>query len=410
MKGARDLLFPPGASRHDWVLDGMLALGMFVVTVRPYASYSAWNNTPRMLLLPVLSLMVAPLALRRHSPLLMLAGCTLAGIVQVIVVNTFTATLVVLPIVAYSVARWVPGTVARSVVVIGALGSLIGPLRWTTATEGIAVSARSIVLFVLASFVCLGLIVTPYAIGRRVRESSVAHADRIAAAEERYQLLLAEREQQARLAESRARATIARELHDIVAHSLSVMIVQAEGGRALAAKRPEAAATALDTIADTGREALSEMRRIVGVLRSEPERRGADWEPAPSLADIPDLVHRATDRATLVVHGEPPRVSPALELTIYRVVQEALTNFLKHAGPTATAVVTLAYGSTEILVEIVDNGPGPGQVTTIPGHGLRGMAERVTSMDGRLEAHPLALGGFVVRAMLPVHNPQGAHR
>ncbi|MBP8918544.1 MAG: sensor histidine kinase [Micropruina sp.] len=410
MKGARDLLFPPGASRHDWVLDGMLALGMFVVTVLPYASYSAWNNTPRMLLLPVLSLMVAPLALRRHSPLLMLAGCTLAGIVQVIVVNTFTATLVVLPIVAYSVARWVPGTVARSVVVIGALGSLIGPLRWTTATEGIAVSARSIVLFVLASFVCLGLIVTPYAIGRRVRESSVAHADRIAAAEERYQLLLAEREQQARLAESRARATIARELHDIVAHSLSVMIVQAEGGRALAAKRPEAAATALDTIADTGREALSEMRRIVGVLRSEPERRGADWEPAPSLADIPDLVHRATDRATLVVHGEPPRVSPALELTIYRVVQEALTNFLKHAGPTATAVVTLAYGSTEILVEIVDNGPGPGQVTTIPGHGLRGMAERVTSMDGRLEAHPLALGGFVVRAMLPVHNPQGAHR
>ena len=410
MKGARDLLFPPGASRHDWVLDGMLALGMFVVTVLPYASYSAWNNTPRMLLLPVLSLMVAPLALRRHSPLLMLAGCTLAGIVQVIVVNTFTATLVVLPIVAYSVARWVPGTVARSVVVIGALGSLIGPLRWTTATEGIAVSARSIVLFVLASFVCLGLIVTPYAIGRRVRESSVAHADRIAAAEERYQLLLAEREQQARLAESRARATIARELHDIVAHSLSVMIVQAEGGRALAAKRPEAAATALDTIADTGREALSEMRRIVGVLRSEPERRGADWEPAPSLADIPDLVHRATDRATLVVHGEPPRVSPALELTIYRVVQEALTNFLKHAGPTATAVVTLAYGSTEILVEIVDNGPGPGQVTTIPGHGLRGMAERVTSMDGRLEAHPLALGGFVVRAMLPVHKPQGAHR
>ena len=293
---------------------------------------------------------------------------------------------------------------------------VIGPLRWATAAEGVSISARGIVLFVLASFVCLGLIVTPYAIGRRVRESSVAHADRIAAAEERYQLLLAEREQQARLAESRARATIARELHDIVAHSLSVMIVQAEGGRAVAAKRPEAAVNALDTIADTGREALSEMRRIVGVLRSEPERRGADWEPAPSLADIGELVHRASDRATLVVHGQPPRVSPALELTIYRVVQEALTNFLKHAGPTATAVVTLAYHPTEIMVEIVDNGPGPTQVTTTPGHGLRGMAERVTSMDGRLEAHPLALGGFVVRAVLPVHHratttiDRGVHR
>ncbi len=412
----RELLFPPGATRHDWVLDGMLALAMFLVTVLPYASYSAWNTTPRMLLMVTLSLMVLPLVLRRHSPLLMLAGCTFAGIVQVIVVNTFTATLVVLPIVAYSVARWVPGVAARSVVAIGGFASIIGPLRWATATQGFTISARGIVLFVLASFVCLGLIVTPYAIGRRVRESSVAHADRIAAAEERYQLLLAEREQQARLAESRARATIAREQHDIVAHSLSVMIVQAEGGRAVAAKRPEAAVNALDTIADTGREALSEMRRIVGVLRSEPERRGADWEPAPSLADIGELVHRASDRATLVVHGQPPRVSPALELTIYRVVQEALTNFLKHAGPTATAVVTLAYHPTEIRVEILDNGPGPTQVTTTPGHGLRGMAERVTSMDGRLEAHPLALGGFVVRAVLPVHHratttiDRGVHR
>ncbi|MFT4215956.1 MAG: sensor histidine kinase [Micropruina sp.] len=407
---ARELVFPPGATRHDWVMDGLLTLAMMTVTVLPFAIFSNWNSIPRLVLVPTLTLMVLPLLLRRHSPLLMLAGCTVAGIVQVIVVNTFTATLVVLPIVAYSVARWVSGRWARSVVVIGALGAVIGPLRWSSATEGFGISARAIVLFVLSAFVCLGLIVTPYAIGRRVRESTVAHADRIAAAEERYHLLLAEREQQARLAESRARATIARELHDIVAHSLSVMIVQAEGGRALATKRPDAAVAALDTIADTGREALSEMRRIVGVLRSEPERRGADWEPAPSLADIPELVHRASDRATLVVHGEPPRVSPALELTIYRVVQEALTNFLKHAGPTATAVVTLAYGATEIMVEIVDNGPGPEQVTTTPGHGLRGMAERVTSMDGRLEAHPLALGGFVVRAVLPVHNRQGAHR
>lgn len=406
----RDLLFPPGATRHDWVLDGMLTLAMLMVTVLPYAPYSYWNSIPRPLLLATLTMMVLPLVLRRHSPLLMLAGCTVAGIVQVVVVNTFTATLVVLPIVAYSVARWVQGPVARSVVVVGGLASIIGPLRWATAAEGLGISARGIVLFVLAAFVCLGLIVTPYAIGRRVRESTVAHADRIAAAEERYQLLLAEREQQARLAESRARATIARELHDIVAHSLSVMIVQAEGGRALATKRPDAAVAALDTIADTGREALSEMRRIVGVLRSEPERRGADWEPAPSLADIPDLVHRASDRATLVVHGQPPRVSPALELTIYRVVQEALTNFLKHAGPTATAVVTIAYGATEIMVEIVDNGPGPELVNTSPGHGLRGMAERVTSMDGRLEAHPLALGGFVVRAVLPVQPRQGVHR
>ena len=105
------------------------------------------------------------------------------------------------------------------------------------------------IIFALEAFVCLGLVITPYAIGRRVRESTEAHQDRVAAADERYQLLLAERDQQVRLSESRARTMIARELHDIVAHSLSVMIVQAEGGRAVAAKRPEAAVNALDTIA-----------------------------------------------------------------------------------------------------------------------------------------------------------------
>ena len=330
----RELLFPPGATRHDWVLDGMLALAMFLVTVLPYASYSAWNTTPRMLLMVTLSLMVLPLVLRRHSPLLMLAGCTFAGIVQVIVVNTFTATLVVLPIVAYSVARWVPGVAARSVVAIGGFASIIGPLRWATATQGFTISARGIVLFVLASFVCLGLIVTPYAIGRRVRESSVAHADRIAAAEERYQLLLAEREQQARLAESRARATIARELHDIVAHSLSVMIVQAEGGRAVAAKRPEAAVNALDTIA----KAMADLATASGApaggalhlgLFGAPMAAPATEEPAPTATAVSDRpiwldpadlakcndcatcyqeLPQLFEKATIVVDGSPRTV------------------------------------------------------------------------------------------------------
>ena len=119
---------------------------MLMVTVLPYAPYSAWNSIPRPLLLATLTMMVLPLVLRRHSPLLMLAGCTFAGIVQVIVVNTFTATLVVLPIVAYSVARWVQGPVARSVVVVGGFAAVIGPLRWATAAEGVGIRDRKSVV------------------------------------------------------------------------------------------------------------------------------------------------------------------------------------------------------------------------------------------------------------------------
>lgn len=401
----RDLLFPPGATRHDWALDGALAFAMFVLTVVPYWVVGAYNGVHPLLWLSALTLMVVPLALRRHSPLLMLAGCTLAGLVQLAVCSIFTAPLIVLPIVAYSVARLVPGPPARLVVLVGAVGAVLGPLRWTFSGLGMTPTLRSLITVALQAFVCLGLIVTPYAIGRRVRESSEAHQDRVAAAEERYQLMLAERDQQARLAESRARTMIARELHDIVAHSLSIMIVQAEGGRALATKKPEAAVQALDTIAETGRDALGEMRRIVGVLRREPNADTApDYTPAPTLGEISELVRRATDRAHLRVIGDPPRVSHALELTVYRVVQEALTNFLKHAGPEATATVTLTYTSTEIHIEVMDNGPGPAVVGQPTGHGLRGMAERVSSMGGRLEAHPLPRGGFVVRAVLPLHN------
>ena len=147
----RDLIFPRGATKHDWVLDGMLALAMFLVTVLPYASYSAWNGTPRALLLVTLSLMVLPLVVRRHSPLLMLAGCTVAGIAQVAVVNTFTATLVVLPIVAYSVARWVPGPLARSVVVAAPadtspLMRLQGAAYATTVAEHFRDQGRQVLL------------------------------------------------------------------------------------------------------------------------------------------------------------------------------------------------------------------------------------------------------------------------
>ncbi|MFT4109984.1 sensor histidine kinase [Propionicimonas sp.] len=410
----RELLFPPGATRHDWVLDAALAAGLGLLTVSPYGVVTFNGNLTSGQLLhavvPLASalLMIGSLVLRRHSPFLALAGVTFAGLVQLVVSGQPMATLVAVPVIAYTVARWIPGQPARIVLVVGAIGSLLGPIRWII-DDPSNPSLRQIIWLALAWFVCMGLVITPYAIGRRVRESSEAHQDRVAVAEERYRTMLLERDQETRLAESRARTQIARELHDIVAHSLSVMIVQAEGGKALAAKKPEAATQALTTIAETGREALSEMRRILGVLREGPEPgRQADFAPAPRLTDIPDLVARTSDRVQLAIHGQPPKVPPALELTVYRVVQEALTNFLKHAGPQATAMVTITYGMREIAIDVLDNGvASPSVVPQNPGHGLRGMHERVASMGGRLLTRARPSGGFQVTAVLPIRPAAG---
>ena len=398
-----DVVFPRGASQRDWVADGILAVSLTLVAIVPYITLFDRPVEPSSLYALSASFTL-PLALRRHAPLAMLALCTLAGMFQLILVDVPTFSLLAVPIVAYSVARWVPGPLSRSVIVIGAFASVIGPMRWFA---NVNTNPSADILFWGA---CLGAILTPYAIGRRSRDVAESRAAQVRAAEERYTLLLAEREQQTKLAEASTRAMIARELHDIVAHSLSVMIVQAEGGRAAATRRPEAAAEALDTIAETGREALHEMRRIVGVLRSDPDAaEPANFAPMPTLHDIPDLVHRTSDRARLVVHGTPFPVPQALSLTIYRVTQEALTNFLKHAGPHAHALVTLDYGRDALTVDVVDDGEGIENPTDGGGNGLRGMYERVTSMGGTLKAGPLTgRPGFRVTASIPFREGAGA--
>ncbi|GAA1558246.1 sensor histidine kinase [Kribbella sancticallisti] len=202
--------------------------------------------------------------------------------------------------------------------------------------------------------------------------------------------------QAAELAAQGERTRIAREMHDVVAHSLSVMVNQAKGGR----YAPERAAETLEVIEDTGRQALTDMRGLLGVLRTGP----AEQLPQPGLADLPDLLERLR-RAGLalrvVEHGESRRLSPAAELTAYRVVQEALTNVVKHAGEAAVAV-TLSWQQDALLVEVVDDGDGVDGTTA--GHGLIGMRERVAAIGGGLSTGPGTAGGFVVRATIPVER------
>ncbi len=349
--------------------------------------------------------MVASTAWRRKAPMFMLGVMTVGGLLVLATSHQMVPGVVVVPLAAYSVARWVPGRSSRWTLLIGGIASVLAPLRWT-GNFGPIVSGDTtrLVAIGVLTVMCAGSVVAPYAMGRRVLESIRLVEQRQAAQAERDAHTLAEREQQLRIREAQSRAQIARELHDIVAHSLSVMIVQAEGGRALAAKRPDAALEALDTIAESGREALTEMRRIVSVLRGAPDG-AADFAPSPGVDDIADLVTRSGLPADYRIVGDPPRVPQTLGLTAYRVVQEALTNVLRHAGPDAAASVTLTYGHGLVVVEVSDDGRGTDEASDGQGTGLRGMRERVEAMGGRLTSGPRPEGGFLVRASLPITAP-----
>ena len=211
----------------------------------------------------------------------------------------------------------------------------------------------------------------------------------------------------ARRAVAEERLRLARELHDVVAHSISVIAVQSGVGAHVASTQPEEAAKALAAIEVTSRAALIELRRLLGVLRQEGEPQG-DLAPVPGLADLDSLlaeVAKAGLGVRLRVKGTPWQLPAGVDLSAYRIVQEALTNVVKHAGE-ARAQVTIGYGDQEITIEVTDDGPG----VTVPagdgrvrvGHGLIGMRERVQVFGGDLEAGPQPGGGFRVAARLPL--------
>jgi signal transduction histidine kinase len=210
-----------------------------------------------------------------------------------------------------------------------------------------------------------------------------------------------EREERARLAVSDERARIARELHDVVGHSVSVMTVQASAARRLLRPQQEKEREALLVVEKTGREAMAEMRRMVGVLR-RPEEAPA-LAPQPSLEQIETLVEHTREAGLPVdlrIEGKPVQLPPGVDLTAYRLVQEALTNTMKHARASSAEVV-VRYGDGDVELTISDDGVG-GADGDSGGHGLVGMRERVSVYGGELEAGPRADGGFRLRARLPI--------
>lgn len=210
-----------------------------------------------------------------------------------------------------------------------------------------------------------------------------------------------EREERARTAVLYERARIARELHDVIGHNVSVMVVQAgAAGRVLEGEQP-VVRDALATIEETGRQTVDEMRRLLGILRRPDDGLALAPQPGLGLLDgLLDQVRAAGLPVELRVEGEPERLPTGLDLTAYRIVQEALTNALKHAGP-ARAVVTVRYLGAEVELEVSDDGSGDDGVSG-EGHGLIGMRERVAVYGGRLEAGRRNGGGYELRARLPV--------
>lgn len=244
------------------------------------------------------------------------------------------------------------------------------------------------------------VLLAPWLVGKAMR-GRVAHIDVL---EVRAEKAEREREQRAQEAARQERARIARELHDLIAHSVSVMVVQAGAAEEVLRQAPERALEPIRAVQATGRQALAEMARLLGILRRDGEELGL--APQPGLDDLAALVEQtrlAGLPVELRVEGTPRPLPLGADLSAYRIVQEALTNARKHAGD-ARATVTVRYGAEELELEIADDGAGARNGHG-GGHGLVGMRERVALFGGQLDAGPQAGGGFHVHARLPLTEP-----
>lgn len=237
---------------------------------------------------------------------------------------------------------------------------------------------------------------------RRLLESLQERADR----------LEYERDQQGRLAAAAERARIARELHDVVAHNLTVMIALSDGAGYTLRDDADEAERALATASRTGREALAEMRRLLGVLRAPDQ--AADQDPPPGVAEIDALIEQVRAAGLPVsyrVSTDGQALPQGVQLTLFRIVQEALTNTLKHAGLSATAEVELTAGDADVRVSISDTGTSaPARANGNAGSGLRGMRERASIYGGDVQAGPRSQGGWLVSAQLPLAGPTEPER
>ncbi|GAA2379534.1 sensor histidine kinase [Nonomuraea africana] len=367
---------------------------------------------------------VGAVALRRRRPLPMLVVCALASAAHVAQAVPLMIIDLAVPILLYTIAarhRWAVSLAALAALLLLATGwslqyalharlppevphtlhavTTVPTVPGSSQPGGNAMVRQSAWANAWSGLPVLGsILAAAWAIGSSTRNRR-AYLDQLHA---RAQDLERERDQQAALAVAAERGRISRELHDVVAHGLSIMVIQAQGGDAALDHRPADTRAALETIIKTGRSSLADMRSVLTAVGEVDDA----WHPQPGLGQLSALlteVRKAGTAVRLQIEGAPMALPSTADLSAYRIVQEALTNTIKHAGTGAKAEVTLSYHPTEVRIEVSDNGHS---TTTTPdgGNGLRGMRERAKLLGGSLTAGPRPHGGFTVRAALPIRH------
>ncbi len=383
--------------RGRYLIDGAVAVGLAVLVLSGLNAYSGTTldesyRRPDAWLIILILLATLSLALRRRYPTTVMATVQIAWMIEVALSYPDTMSVFGLGVALHAVGSNLPPQRSRVVAFV----SIGTALAWT----GLGVLIQSDVgpdsLLTMGAFSLFA-----WLLGREVsvRQLRTEDLERRASAAER------DREQRAREAVTEERIRIARELHDVVAHDMTVMTVQAAAARRTLHRDPAKAEIALEAVEQAGHEALTEMRRLLGMLRTSlPEAR----TPQPGLVRITQLVTQLEEAGLpveLAIEGDARPLPPGIDLNAFRIIQESLTNALKHGGPDTRASLRLIYQPDRITIEINDDGRGAAEELATPGEygqGLVGMRERVSLLGGDLTAGPRRGGGYRVRAELPL--------
>ncbi|MFI8498945.1 sensor histidine kinase [Streptomyces sp. NPDC085524] len=388
--------------RHPTGVDSFWAVLLFGASMLDVAVDGSVSSPMKFATVPAVLALSTVVALRRKWTQAMFWLALGAGVYQLVLGVTaglwdLAMFVILFTVAASDVPRWVSRT---------ALGWGVAAAPLYFVRFGVDKGANDVDNVLFAVFMIVPFVLA-WVLGDSLRTRRAYYAQLI----ERNQRLEKEREAQSKVAVAAERARIARELHDVVAHNVSVMVVQADGAAYVMDVAPEQAKEALQTISGTGRQALAEMRRLLGVLRTGEPQESEDYVPQPDVEQIEVLVEQVRAAGLAVdfeVEGAPRRLPSGVELTAYRIVQEALTNTRKHGGPDAKASVRLVYFDDGLGLLVEDDGRGAAHElyedggADGAGHGLIGMRERIGMVGGTLDAGPRPGGGFRISALLPL--------